>query len=272
MFMDSNSPASQALLAAFEAAPPFLQEFIRSGAFLAFSERLESKLAVDESIKAKVSNELLLTALGVTAPKDLPANLINEAGLPENLVGLVIEEAREGMFEPLIAQAGGESAPDLPMIVPSVPIPSPAQPTKTLYSRPVPPIPAPTQTPSTSPLATFHAELANSAPNPVPKPVPVAAPVTAPVSATPNVYETFHARTMASDIEAMGGQGAATTPVQTRTAPAEPPRYAPIVPAVQDSSLVPPQAEPVPVPTASPEAVQADLKKYGVDPYREPVA
>ncbi len=247
--MNETTPEGQALLAAFDAAPAFVQEFVNSGKFAAFTERLNEKLPISDEQKAKTADELFMALLGIAPLSELPDSLSTEVGLPDELVAVIIEEAREGMFEPLIAQGGGAPAPDLPLVIGT-------------SARPV-------SAPSVSPLATFHAEAARAiapgaaparpvvppiAPRAMPPPPRIEAmpskqpvsPVSRPAS---NIRESLHARTMASDIEEMEGKG---TPPETP---------------------MPVQKVPAPTPGPTPPAkdVHADLRQYGIDPYREPI-
>jgi hypothetical protein len=257
--MNEMTQEEQSLLETFEKAPVFIQEFISSGEFSAFIERLATKLSLESGLRAGISNELFMTLLGITSPTELPDNLRDEAGVPEELVPLIIEEAREGIFEPLIAQGGGASAPDLPVIIPEK--------TETLQRETT----ATRPNAAPSPLSSFHANLA---PTPVPQatsassdpaPQPQQTPKLVPTATHP--LETFHARTMASDIEAMGGmQKVSATPVRPIAPPPAPPRYAPVV----ATEPVPAQT-PQPAPISAAQSVHTDLKEYGIDPYREPV-
>lgn len=270
--MDETTSQDQQLLATFENAPPFIRAFVEDGEFSAFVERLADKFSLETGLRARISNELLMTLLGITSPTELPDNLRNEAGVPEAFIPGIIEEAREGIFEPLIARGGGEPAPDLPMVVPA----SQTQPA------PVPVAAA------ISPLATFHVEAARAAipqtqaaparppmpaapPRPVPPPPRIEAmppPVPPQPASAPSAYD-FHARTMASDIEAMQpGKGTGTP-----RPPSMPARPAATPPVSSPITAPKPPAPPVAAAPSAPSAseVHADLRQYGVDPYREPI-
>jgi hypothetical protein len=233
--MDDTNQDEQVLLTAFSKAPPFIQDFLESGEFGAFMTRLTEKVSLDASTKAKVSNELFMTLLGITMPADLPANLATEAGVPENLIPVIIEEAREGIFEPLIARGGGEPASDLPAVISQQPIVTSPAPKTIPVIAPVASRPLTVPSPSRS---TAPPSLAKSTPS-IPR---------GSERQETNVYETFHARTMASDVEAIGQKKDATVP---------------------ERSVSPPPSRPAPNPIM--QDLHTDLKKYGIDPYREPI-
>lgn len=92
-------------------------------------------------------------------------------------------------------------------------------------------------------------------PAPRPTPQPPARPIPAPAPRPAPMQEPIRPRTMASDVEALGGGKNVPKPTP-RPQPAPMPK--PVMPQA-------------PVQAPSADAVHADLKKYGVDPYREPV-
>ncbi len=264
--MDTLTTEENQLLATFQNTPPFIQEFIESGEFSAFTEKLSTKFGFTPDMRTDVSNEILMVLLGVSSPNELPQNLATEAGVGEILIPDIIEEVRNGVFEPLIAKGGGEPAHDLPVIISTETPRTPPPPPPAYVATSTPPVQVPA--PASSPLATFHANLPTNAPSehapaPPTRPTPVPE-VKAIFSAQPTKpLEEPHARTMAGDIEAMQHGG---TPAPQQRVPVPERENHPQSPPLPPTTTQKPTAQ---EPSAS--SLQADLKKYGIDPYREPI-
>ncbi len=261
-----NEPAdTPSLLAqAFAQAPGYIQDFVRSGKYDGFLEKVRTTENLHIDVLDTVSDEVLMMLLGMSEPQELTDNLKKEAGLTDAQADSVIAIANREIFAPLQEElresqssAGEASAPETP-VIPVSPVPA------ALSPAPAPAAPPPVLAPVPSPLA-------EQTPAPVPAPVP----------AEPMV------RTMAHDVEAMKtGTAAAPAPYQM---PAAPVLAAPALEAPQQPSLPSRWAAPVTAPSDTPsfskvpgsspasrnaapdiQEVTSTLQKYGIDPYREP--
>lgn len=281
--MDNDQNLSDLLVKAYDAAPAPIQNFIDDERLADFMINLQMTKKMQVDVAGEVSNRILLTLLGVLSPNELPAEL-KAAGVPEEQVDEVLKAANDSIFLPLReemrnapqtpAPQQAPSSPQAPLVsvptpiaIPQAPAPQPVQPVVPAYVSPMPQPPAPTYTPPVQPVAP-------------PEPYVPAAPV---------------ARTMAHDVEAMKdghfvpawAPPATPAPVQ-QAAPAAPvftPMPAPVTapaPQPKQSAYVPPpinalRSEPVvqkqPVSDTLPERkeITDTLKKYGIDPYHEPV-
>lgn len=292
---------SDFLLEAYSRAPEAVRDFVSSGRFDAFLEKLQAQTNLHVDVFGKVSNEILMMLLGITEPVDFPTNLKNEAGVPDELVPAIIDATNEGIFIPIRTQMRGESSPGAPTALGGITEPAYQQapsPLETFHAAPTPvptPSPAPEAPivppqPAPSPLETFHATATAPTPTPVPvppHPVPVPEVVVAPIQPQPSPLETFHAAppipqpapVISAPIPASVPQ-APVAPVPMRTmaqdlataenpsAPVPPPQTMPVPPAPPAPATAPAPAQNVP----SMQEVHDDLKKYGIDPYREPFA
>lgn len=270
--MDDDQKMNDLLAQAYNSAPLYVQDFLDEDKFSDFMLDLQAEMKMHADTATNVSNQILLTLLGVIEPGELPAELKN-AGLEEAVIPEVIkkvndsifaplqEEARKGALAPAASapRAQASSAPATPIV--SVPAP-------------VAPLPAP------APLPT---------PLPTPAPEPILPPPPVPVVAA----EEPTMRTMAHDVEAMQtGHTPAPTPYAMPSPPptttqSVPPPAEPIAPSINQFArpaapliaptppVVPPSQMPVapsiaktPVPDI--HEVTSTLQKYGIDPYREP--
>jgi hypothetical protein len=285
--MDNDQNLNDLLVKAYDAAPPQIQDFIDDERLADFMINLQMTKKMQVDVAGEVSNRILLTLLGVLSPNELPVEL-KAAGVPDEQVDEVLKAANNAIFLPLREEmrnapqtptqpqvpTQAPSSPTTPLVavptpiaMPQAPAPQPVQPVVPAYVPPMPQPPAPTYTPPVQPVAP-------------PEPYVPAAPV---------------ARTMAHDVEAMKdghfvpawAPPATPAPVQ-QAAPAAPvftPMPAPVTapaPQPKQSAYVPPpinalRAEPVapkqPASDTLPERkeITDTLKKYGIDPYHEPV-
>jgi hypothetical protein len=247
--MDELTPREALLKEAYDAAPPYIQDFIVSGKFDAFMAELQGKLTIHADIANGVSNEILMMILGLTEPKEFVESLVKHAGVDPKLVGPIVEETNKAVFIPLQEQTRAQRVTDTP---PATPRPTPPP------SAYVPPAP------------------------PAPEPIPVPTPPIQEIPIVPSM------RTMASDVEQINGGGVPAARPYTipGSAPTPPPApvSAPVPPPAPITASIPAPSAPVPAPVApivphrersvpapSREEVTDTLKKYGIDPYREPV-
>ena len=286
--MDDDQKIEESLVRVYEAAPEAIRNFIDEDGVDAFALRMQSRMKLHVDVAQELANRILLTLLGVIEPTNLPAEL-KTAGVADEQVDEVLKAANEAIFLPLREEM--RNAPQAPA-QPQVPVQAPSSPQAPLVSVPTP-IAMP-QAPAPQPVVPTYVPPTPQPPAPVY--TPPAQPVAAPepyIPATPPPAPV--ARTMAHDVEAMKdghfvpawAPPATPAPVQ-QAAPAAPvftPMPAPVTapaPQPKQSAYVPPpinalRAEPVapkqPASDTLPERkeITDTLKKYGIDPYHEPV-
>ncbi len=235
--MDDDQ-TTELMLKAYDAAPPHIQAFIESGKMAPFVLRLQQNMSLHVDIADEVSNALLLTLLGVTEPAELPETLKN-MGLSEEQIIQVIKEANREIFIPVREETK-----------------------QNVIGR--------------------ESHLA-AQPKPVPPPPAYQAPVQAAVSPTPYsvpvVPESPAMRTMVSDVEHL--KEAKSQASEPYTIPSPPKPVPPPVQQPQAPRPIAPPPPPIaprapivpPTPQQTPNETELahTLKKYGIDPYREPV-
>ena len=236
MDMKPQNP-SELLLEAYKLAPVSVREFIDAGGTERLSEALVAQGGFDETTIAKIENEVVLAILGITNPSDFEANLEKEAGVRTDLAQTALRIATEEIFGPLALMETEEANATGERLLPAHEV------EKVASTAPIPP-----SRPVTPPQAPQR---------PIPPPQPTT-PILRP-----------QARTMASDVEAAQAphqetpRTAPVRPVAVPVTPVAPPR--PVVPAI--APIRP--STPPPAPEAA--AIREDMKKYGIDPYREPI-
>jgi hypothetical protein len=285
--------ANHQVAKAYEDAPAYVRDYIGEGRLAAFVATIASRYSLTREMRQRLSVACRDSLLKLIGPEEFEKNILllgtsREAELsiaedfreamkivisppptPENSVEKVSEALSGEVLSP------GPVVQEKPPIVSAPPVatrvlaptpayvPTPPTPvTPILEPKPLAaPVPravvTPTPTPGPIPVSLPPVP---EAPRPIPTPEPVPAPPPQPI----------RPRTMASDVEAL------QTPGQVPArAPALPPRLV-STPAPQafvpmaEPKAVSQAPKPVPpVPNAS--AIHEDLKKYGVDPYREPV-
>lgn len=286
--MDNDQNLSDLLVKAYDAAPPQIQAFIDDERLTDFMITLQMQKKMQVDVAGEVSNRILLTLLGVLSPNELPAEL-KAAGVPEEQVDEVLKAANDSIFLPLREEM--RNAPQAPA-QPQVPVQAPSSPQAPLVSVPTPI--AMSQAPAPQPVVPAYIP---PAPQPVaPIYTPPAQPVAAPepyIPATPPPAPV--ARTMAHDVEAMKDghsvpawtppiasapvpQAAPTAPVFTpmrspTPAPAPQPKQSAYVPPPINALRAEAAAQKQPASDTLPERkeITDTLKKYGIDPYHEPL-
>jgi hypothetical protein len=273
-------------------APAYIQSFIQSGKYETFLEKVKAISTFNTDVQVKISNEILIMLLGMSEPKELIDNLKREAGITDIQAEAVVVLANDEIFTPL-QQEIQASTTATKIITTSAAQASP------LPSPPLVPILSLT-TPASEPLLTAPKVSASIA-TPLPQqPLP-----TGNVSSnepswtpTPEIQSVPTMRTMAHDVESMKeGIRPAPTPYSMPNMPERsvPPQQTqtpvPVVPISLPSTQTP-VPEPVPVriwapvsvppsqiptapetsriPSPDPTELTNTLKKYGIDPYREP--
>lgn len=243
--MEDNETKS-AILSAFNASPAVVREFITSGKLEQFLSGLQTEAAIPATAMESVSNEVLFALLQIQEPEELEEGLKEEGDVPEEIVGTIVAKVTELVMrllpeEPSEEAASAAAKPSTPspaVRAPHTPLPGP---------KPILGVPGTKSVSLTSPLPSVR----QATPMPPSQPaMPAARP---------------QARTMASDVEAV------QAPMQPAPKPAAPrPVHAPSAPATPARPVVPSVSSARP---AAPEAaiVRDDMKKYGVDPYREPI-
>lgn len=221
---------------------------------------------------------LLMMLLGVYSPSRFVGTL-EDAGFSEETTEGIVADLNERVFAPLRkAEREAEKKPPTPAKAAVPPAPRPP-----LASVPAPlgaaTMPAP-EPPRPAPIAAVPPA---AAPSPAPAIQPATTPTPAPRPSAPPPEPVM--RTMAHDVESMNGQGASQAPAYPPPVPvpAPTPTDAPApaperaaVPSAWSAPVSAPRSEtPPPHPTRAigapdPQEVASTLKKYGVDPYREP--
>lgn len=268
--MDTDKNITELLIKAYEAAPAHIQAFIDEERLDDFMLELQMKTKMQADVAGIVSDRILLTLLGVIAPQELPEEL-EASGIEREQVESILKAANEAIFLPL--REGMRTTPESRVQSQSpsqaqsreaAPLVSVLKPIYVPESRSVPPVEAaatPTYTPPTpEPIAPAY--------------IPPAAPAPAPV-----------VRTMAHDVETMK-EGAWTPPTPpappvVSTPPLEQPNTASVSPVVTPEppqvAYIPPRPEPITPREQSIDRVPErkeitdTLKKYGIDPYHEPI-
>lgn len=209
--------------------------FMAVGATDELAQKIVERIANDILVEVKEARK--------NAPPVAPKPII-PSGTPVVQVSVTPKEVTIPAPKPFVP-------PPTPEPLASVPAYTPAPAQIVVPAPVVPPVPPPPPIPVSLPPVP-------GAPRaiPVPEPTPVPPP------------QPIRPRTMASDVEALQNPG--ETPVR---APVPTPHLAPapqpIAPTPVPKAIPQPPRPATPVPNAS--AVHEDLKKYGVDPYREPV-
>lgn len=252
------------ILAAFEQAPPYVKELVNSGKYTEFMNKVRILGNYHADVLGNISDEILMMLLGMSEPVELMDNLQKEAGITQEEAGMIVDLANDEIFGPLreSLKKGSESAPvqaPRPALVETPAVATGYYPDPT---RPNAPAPAPLPVPPPAPI-----------PVPVP-PAPVAQAPIPPVAPPPM-------RTMVQDIEQMGQGGATPPPVVAQMPPVSPsaiptpvrPAPEPPPPYIPPPVPPPPPPQPTPNPEDAPNRaeIEATLKRYGIDPYREPV-
>lgn len=244
-----DEATNSAVVSAFGAAPKSVQSFIASGELEKTLASFKAELAIPESAMESVSNEVLFALLGVVEVEEIEEGLREEKDVPENIIESIAERTA-AILERLVPEEYAQD--DAPQAKPAPRTGSPA--------------PA---------LGLIATPAISKAPVLLPKPVPLpSAPVSPPpIKFSPPPAQTTtqaahqpaplpRPRTMAGDVEAVQTPAVAKpvpTPVATPMQPARP--VVPVVPAMRSVA----QSE-------SAATVGDDIKKYGIDPYREPIA
>lgn len=275
---------TELLVKAYSAAPPHIQEFIDDERLDDFMVDLqtEKKLRADDA--GVIADQLLLTLLGVIDPSELATTLKSDTNLTESQVRQVLEEVNRSIFVPLREktltrksestqnETSISTRPAARLVAQS---PRPASwPVSVSRPAPMPVTPQSQRLQASQQQTPLQARPVISVP-PQQKPTPPA-PAQKPVSPVPttSVPQAEEAvpthpaiRTMMRDADE----------AQHPAPPVQKPTPSPSVPAVTPPRIAtPPVTTPsfnkkstTPTPNASDLA--DTLKKYGIDPYREPV-
>lgn len=94
------------LVRGFNSAPPHIQKFIQDGKVGAFVMSVQTSAQLHADVADDVSNQILLTLLGVLSPAELPEILKKEVGLSDTQVSLILTEANRAIFTPLRDELG----------------------------------------------------------------------------------------------------------------------------------------------------------------------
>lgn len=263
------------LLERFATVPDSVRELFVSEESTARVHKISDELHVPEFVQDVLGREVGYAILGLRKPEETIVAFVTIGASQELAEAIVkriandilveVEEARKNAPpvapEPIVpsgtpvVQVPVTPKPFVPPPAPeplaSVPAYTPAPPQIVVPAPVVPPVPPPPPIPVSLPPVP-------EAPRAVPVPEPT--PVPPPQPARP--------RTMASDVEALQNPG--ETPMRAPVPIPHPaPAPQPIAPTPVPKAIPQPPRPATPVPNAS--AVHEDLKKYGVDPYREPV-
>lgn len=260
--------------------------------------KISDELQLPEFIQEILGREVGYAILGLKRPEDSIATFVGIGASQELAEAIVKRVANDILIEIVQEASAGQLSPAEPSQVPldhqiegqqektsikepvaiprpQVPVPSYApvlsSNTPSPTQPPVIPVPVPAPTPvkiPTPPQIPVPPPMPESVPE-SPVFVPEVAPLAIPV-APPPPPQPIRPRTMASDVEALQNPGEATSRPQATVRPvfsAVPPQTIPLPP--EPVSIPPQPVTPAPVLKAS--VVHEDLKKYGVDPYREPI-
>ncbi len=293
--MDNDHNLDDLLVKAYDAAPPQIQAFIDDERLADFMINLQMTKKMQVDVAGEVSNRILLTLLGVLSPNELPAEL-KAAGVPDEQIDEVLKAANDAIFLPLREEM--RTAPQTPAPQ-QIPAQAPSSPATPLVSVPTP-IAMP-QAPAPQPAAPIYTPPAQPpmAPEPYIPPAPVAMPVArtmahdveamkdghqpsawTPPVAPQNPSPAFSVPTSFSQPQAPVAykmpQAVPPAPVFTPTpapmsAP-QPPRPAYVPPpinALRPDPLTPKQPSSDTLPER--KEITDTLKKYGIDPYHEPL-
>jgi len=220
---------------AYRAAPPQVHQFIEEGKLLGVLELLTSALVLDEKQELHLAPLLRNSLIGLLGPQELEVSL-KGVGMSPAQSAAVLEHLKEKVF-PMFKGS----------IVSTAPVTTSTQPTpqgepKKLELSPVHP---------SQQIPSKVVQLSVESPS---VPVLPAKPASVITDATTRV------RTMVTDVEAMQPKGKEARPVFETPHPTAP-TDRPVLPALQASVVNAPK----------PSQVTEDLRKYGIDPYREPV-
>lgn len=252
------------------ALPKTVRDFMTGKEFGAVVSLLSKKYQLHADQAGQFHQALIFLMLGVYSP-DRFVNKLEDEKFPEETVEGILADLNERVFAPLrkaqrtAEQKASAAAPAARKPLANVPAPlgAPgAAPVPPAAPRPAPPAPAPVVVPAAPAVS-----VAPAAPMPSPAPVMPAEPLM---------------RTMAHDVEAMNGPRPAPQTPAAPSAPAvsvAPAAPAPVseTPSAWAAPVAAPRSEtPPPHPTRAigapdPQEVTDTLKKYGIDPYREPV-
>ncbi|MBY0110840.1 hypothetical protein K2Y00_02445 [Patescibacteria group bacterium] len=260
---DTNFEAK--LAAAYAKAPQVVREYIASGGFEKFLERIRGQYRFSSPEMATIGTEILMTLLGISTLADVKVGIKVGTNIPIRVCDDLLEDIKTSVFDPLEkklppAPPVSKTKPGAP-IVPPKPVAPPAP-----INRLAPPA-APKLLPKHEDAKPVVAAAASVTPVTSVKPVP------APLKSTPPLMPK-----------------ASSAPVVKPAMPAiQPPKpIAPVIPTPpppKPASIFPPVAAPAPkspliapipstVPPKTPAAPVAQKNPEPtkrVDPYREPV-
>jgi hypothetical protein len=229
-------PKVTALIAAL---PEYLKNFLGTLPVDKMADELRSRGNLSEEVIARVENEVLFAVLGVIPPEQMEQAL-RKAGVPEEILQEVLTIATEEVFGPL-ALLGDEAMESQVPTSTQSPTAAPLSKTLPSLSPPARSIPAAPkyEAPLTSPVADSAAVTLPA------ERIPKSEASKQPSVSMPTM------RTMAMDVEG----------VQHPTHPASQ-SITPAVPVAEKAVR--------PVNEAA-NAIAQDLRKFGIDPYREPL-
>ncbi len=259
---DDELDFDQSVAALLDNLPAPVRDYVTGKKADAAVLELTRKYQLRTDQAGELHKGLLMMLLGVYAPGRF-VNILEDAGFSEETTEGIVADLNERVFAPLrkmereatqrtpAPAAAPERAPLASVPAPLAPVMRPAE--------VVPPKPTAIATPRTN------------APESVPPPperAPVAAVPPPPVTPAEPVM-----RTMAHDVETFG-EVPVPAPVAPSRAPVPPPM--PQTPTAWSTPVPAPRTEtPPPHPARAfgspdPQEVTDTLKKYGIDPYREP--
>ena len=100
--MDTSTNAlNSQLLAAANAAPEYVRNFIGSGAIDRMSQVLTERGKLSENILTRIENETLFAVLGITNPDEFEENLKTAANVPVEELPEVLAVVTGEVFGPL---------------------------------------------------------------------------------------------------------------------------------------------------------------------------
>ncbi len=261
---------------AFAHAPAAVRQAIEDGISAKVVLAIGKKRGLQAERIGAFSETVRNMLIGLLSPAELPGALASI--MPPDSVATVVDELNRSLVVPLqeyVKNPEKEMEPGVFLTALET-----SSDTKTLVPPPSLVSPAPTPAPARPVPQVPVAIAASQPPAPVPAPaVSVASPVPGQATASAPVAWQPELRTMAHDIEAMKN-GDHSEPAPPRpAAPSVAPAPAPVPPPSQPdpwaAPVTPPPVNSVPsmtrTPNPDPEELTQGLKKYGIDPYREPV-
>ncbi len=274
---------------AFSKAPQNIRDYIESGKLSTFMLNLVEKSIIHIDTAESVADTIQNMLIGLLKPDQFVSEL-RGLGLSQEISTSITTDVNENIFKPLRAaqQTQRNQAPSTPQPVarPAVQTPRPVAPQPAPALRPVSAPVVPQQPRPQAPQAVVRPQTppqvrpAVSVP-PEPKPTPPVfapfpkaappPPQPAPVAPAPRTAEEITStrpaiRTMMRDAD----QAQHPAPTPQPIAPSEPKPTAP--PRIATAPVTTPSFNKTST-TPSPNAQELSdtLKKYGIDPYREPV-